>query len=84
MAGIARPAYAEVNRQVDSRENSMNRKAACLMQAAACRAQAMADPLNHDFWVDEAIRWLELAHAPASHAVVTIELRPNIRGFAGG
>lgn len=84
MAGLARPAHAEVNRQVDSREDSMNRKAACLMQAAACRQQAVADPLNQDYWVDQAIQWLETAHAPASQVVVTIELRSNIRGLAGG
>jgi hypothetical protein len=46
-------------------------------RAAACREQAAADPLNHDYWVDETIRWLELAHAPASRLVVTIDLRPN-------
>ena len=77
MAGFARPARAEVN----SREDSMDRKAACLLQAAVCREQAMADPLNHDYWVDEAIKWLELAHAPATPVVVTIELRPNVRGL---
>ncbi|MBR0722760.1 hypothetical protein [Bradyrhizobium manausense] len=57
----------------------MDRKAACLLQAAACRERAAADPLNHDYWVDEAIKWLELAHAPATPVVVTIELRPNDR-----
>ena len=48
------------------------------MQAAACREQAAADPLNHDHWVDEAIKWLELAHAPANQVVVTVEIRPNV------
>lgn len=67
---------------MDNRENSMDRKAACLLQAAVCREQAVADPLNHDYWVDEAIKWLELAHAPASPVVVTIEFPPNIRGLA--
>ncbi|MGY8709280.1 hypothetical protein RAD16_26355 [Bradyrhizobium sp. 18BD] len=62
--------------------DSMDRKAACLMQAAACREEAMADPLNHDYWVDQTIKWLELAHAPANHVVVTIELRPAIRSLA--
>jgi hypothetical protein len=71
-----------VKGQVDKRENSMDRKAACLLQAAVCREQALADPINHDYWVDEAIKWLELAHAPASPVVVTIELRPKVRGLA--
>lgn len=47
------------------------------MQAAACREQAVADPLNHDYWVDQTIRWLELAHAPASQVVVTVDLQPS-------
>ena len=49
------------------------------MKAAACREQAAADPLNHDYWVDETIKWLELAHAPASQVVVTIDMRPVFR-----
>ncbi|QOZ46144.1 hypothetical protein XH89_23695 [Bradyrhizobium sp. CCBAU 53340] len=57
---------------------AVDRRAACLMQAAACREQAASDPLNHDYWVDETIKWLELAHAPASQVVVTVEMRPSI------
>ena len=60
----------------------MNRKAACLSRAAACRAQATADPLNHDFWVDETIKWLELAHVPASRMIVTIDLPSSVPGLA--
>ena len=69
MADLAGSAHAEVN--------VVDRRAACLMKAAACREQALADPLNHDYWVDETIKWLEFAHAPASQLVVTIDLRPN-------
>ena len=69
MVGHARSAHAEVN--------AVDRRAACLIRAADCREQAAADPLNHDYWVDEAIKWLELAHAPVSQVVVTIDLRPN-------
>ncbi|KRQ00875.1 hypothetical protein AOQ71_38325 [Bradyrhizobium manausense] len=57
--------------------NPVDRREACLIQAAACREQAAADPLNHDHWIDEAIRWLELAHAPATQLVVTIDPRPS-------
>ncbi len=40
---------------------TMDRKAACLAQATACRAKAEADPANRDYWVDESIKWLERA-----------------------
>jgi hypothetical protein len=41
----------------------MDHKAACLAEAAACRikAEAEANPANRDYWVDEAIKWLERA-----------------------
>jgi hypothetical protein len=39
----------------------MDHKAACLAEAAACRIKAEADPANRDYWVDEAIKWLERA-----------------------
>jgi hypothetical protein len=43
----------------------MNRREACLTQAAACRARAETDPVNGDRWIDEAIDWLErAAHSP--------------------
>jgi hypothetical protein len=40
---------------------TIDRKAACLAQATACRAKAEADPANCDYWVDESIKWLERA-----------------------
>jgi hypothetical protein len=39
----------------------MDHKAACLAEAAACRIKVEADPANRDYWVDEAIKWLERA-----------------------
>ena len=39
----------------------MNRREACLAQAAACRARAESDPANRARWIDEAIDWLERA-----------------------
>ena len=41
----------------------MDRKSACLAQAAMCRDRAETDPSHHDYWVDRAIRWLEQARA---------------------
>ncbi|MBB4259833.1 MULTISPECIES: hypothetical protein [unclassified Bradyrhizobium] len=39
----------------------MDRRTACLHQADAFREKAIADPEQHDRWIDEAIKWLERA-----------------------
>jgi hypothetical protein len=51
----------------------MDRKAACLAQAAACRARAEADPVNRDYWVDESIKWLERAVQTGGRLMVIFE-----------
>jgi hypothetical protein len=51
----------------------MNRKEACLAQAAACRERAEADAANRDFRINEAIGWLELAVNPTGHIAVSVE-----------
>jgi hypothetical protein len=53
----------------------MDRKQACLAQAAACREKAESDPANRDHWIDEAIRWLERAAAPINGVAVSYETR---------
>jgi hypothetical protein len=52
----------------------MDRKAACLAQATACRAKAEADPANRDYWVDESIKWIERAVDSQSRIAVSFEL----------
>ena len=57
----------------------LSRREACLAQAAVCREKAESDAVNQDFWINEAIRWLELAINPAGHAAVSVEsCAPNI------
>jgi len=51
----------------------MDRKKACLARAAACREKAAADAQNHDYWMQEAIRWLDVAQGPTGPVVVTFE-----------
>ena len=51
----------------------MDRRTACLHQADAFREKALADPEHHDEWIDEAIKWLELAMEAGRRAVVTVE-----------
>jgi hypothetical protein len=52
---------------------TMDRKAACLAQAAACRVKAEADAANRDYWVDESIKWLERAVEKNARLEVTFE-----------
>ena len=65
MAGSSGAALAQVT--------TMDRKKACLARAAACRERAEADAQNHDYWMEEAIRWLDDAQAPTGPVVVTFE-----------
>ncbi|WP_027550604.1 hypothetical protein [Bradyrhizobium sp. Cp5.3] len=51
----------------------MDRRTACLKQADAFREKAIADPAHHDQWIDEAIKWLELAMEASRRVAVTIE-----------
>jgi hypothetical protein len=39
----------------------MHQRQECLAQAAICREKAQADPAHYDYWIDEAIAWLQRA-----------------------
>jgi hypothetical protein len=52
----------------------MDRKAACLAQASACREKAEADPANSDYWIDESIKWLERAVTPTDRVAISFEV----------
>ena len=54
-------------------ERRVDRRTACLLQADAFREKAIADPEHHDQWIDEAVRWLELAREASCRAVITVE-----------
>ena len=51
----------------------MDRKGACLVQAAACREKAEADTANRDYWINQAVKWLELAVNPTGHVAISFE-----------
>jgi hypothetical protein len=40
----------------------------CIAQASICREKAQCDPARHDYWIDEAIVWLQRALA-ATHEI---------------
>jgi hypothetical protein len=62
----------------------MDRKAACLAQADACRARAQADPENSDHWIEESIKWLERAIDPTGGVSMTFETNDEQQLAAGG
>ena len=39
----------------------MYQREECLVQASICREKAQADPVRYDYWIDEAIVWLQRA-----------------------
>jgi hypothetical protein len=39
----------------------MYQRRECIDQASVCRDKAQADPERHDYWIDEAIVWLQRA-----------------------
>lgn len=43
----------------------------CLFQASICREKAQADPARYDYWIDEAIVWLQRAIAARHNNAVT-------------
>jgi hypothetical protein len=63
---------------------TMDRKAACLAQADACRARALADPANSDRWIEESIKWLERAIDPTGGLSMTFETNDEQQLAADG
>jgi hypothetical protein len=57
----------------------MDRRTACLAQASACREKAEADPANRNYWIDEAIKWLERAVTSTGGVAVTYETKDGHR-----
>ena len=51
----------------------MDRRTACIAQAAACREMAEADPANQDYWVDQSIKWLERAAESCGQVAVSYD-----------
>jgi hypothetical protein len=64
-------------RNLQNRENRVDRRTACLSQADAFREKAIADPEHHDQWIDEAIKWLERAMEAGRRVAVTVDVRDD-------
>jgi hypothetical protein len=52
----------------------MDRKTACITQAAVCRKNAKTDPEHQEYWIDETIRWLERAIGRPGDVAVSYEV----------
>jgi hypothetical protein len=48
----------------------------CLAQASMCRGKAQADPVRNDYWIDQAIVWLQRAMQSRRANPVTHESGP--------
>jgi hypothetical protein len=52
----------------------MYQRQACIAQASICRERAQADPARHDYWIDEAIVWLQRAIEARRGIAVSCEI----------
>jgi len=52
----------------------MYQREECLVQASICRERAQADPARYDYWIDEAILWLQRAINPLREIAVIHEV----------
>jgi hypothetical protein len=53
----------------------MYQREECIAQASICRQKAQADPAHYDYWIDEAIVWLQRAIGTGQKGAVTHEVR---------
>jgi hypothetical protein len=54
----------------------MHQREECLVQASMCREKAQADPVRNDYWIDQAIVWLQRAMQSRRANPVTHESDP--------
>jgi hypothetical protein len=47
----------------------------CLTQASTCREKAQADPALYDYWIDQAVVWLQRAIQARRGKAVTYDIR---------
>jgi hypothetical protein len=53
----------------------MYQRLECIAQASISREKAQGDPARHDYWIDEAIVWLQRAIEARRENMVTREVR---------
>jgi hypothetical protein len=50
----------------------------CIAQASICREKAQADPARHDYWIDQAVAWLQRAIQARRGKAVTYDIRDGL------
>ena len=51
----------------------------CLAQASTCREKAQADPVRNDYWIDQAIVWLQRAMQSAITVAVVFQRELHVQ-----
>ena len=65
---------AEVAWTTAASVTAMYQRKECIEQASACREKAQSDPARHDYWIDEAVVWLQRATEARHENAVTHEI----------
>lgn len=77
MAALAKSTAAPVT--------AMYQRQECIAQASACREKAQSDPARYDYWIDEAVVWLQRAiearrESPVTHEIHERRMVPKVTG----
>jgi hypothetical protein len=60
----------------------MYRREECIAQASICREKAQADPARHDYWIDQAVAWLQRAIQARRGKAVTYDICDGLAGYS--
>jgi hypothetical protein len=55
--------------------NVIYQRDVCIAQASICRGKAQADPARYDYWIDQAVVWLQRAIQARRGKAVTYDIR---------
>jgi hypothetical protein len=50
----------------------------CIAQASICRQKAKADAVRHDYWIDQAVVWLQRAIQARRGKAVAYDIRDGL------
>jgi hypothetical protein len=50
----------------------------CMAQASFCREKGQADPARYDYWIDQAVVWLQRALQARRGKAVTYDIRDGL------
>ena len=50
----------------------------CIAQASICRAKTQVDPTRYDYWIDQAVVWLQRAIQARRGKAVAYDIRDGL------